>query len=156
VFEDIEIEEGFVAAIPVGWVLDDFLGVPGKFEAPEDAGFEPSQEPSYWVSRQCVGSCDGPRSSEEWASLVEQTLFSSYRRPDMFVVVRDEVGDDFALLETVNVGERTWTDLQIARWADGQEKIITCLVTLHENNIDLLSEFEEACMSITASVLPPN
>ena len=25
---------------------------------------------------------------------------------------------------------------------------------VHENNIDLLSQFEDACMSITASVLP--
>lgn len=152
VFENLEIEEGFIAAIPVGWVLDDFLDVPGKFEAPEDSGFETNEEPTYWVSQQCAGTCQA-RSSAEWADTVEQNLFSPNRRPDFDVVVRDEVAEGFALLETVNAGERVWTNLRIARWVDGQDKIITCHLTLHENNIDLMSEFEEACMAITSTVL---
>jgi hypothetical protein len=135
-------------------VLDDFLDVPGKFEPPEGTGFDAYQGPSYWVSEQCLGVC-AARSSAEWAEIVEQSLFSPNRRPDMNVVVRDEVGEGFALLETVNVGERAWTDLLIARWVDGQEKAITCLVTLHENNIDLMGEFEDACLAITSSALEP-
>jgi hypothetical protein len=56
VFEDLQIEDGFIAAIPIGWVKDEFLDQPGKFEAPENAGFDP-----YRLLHRADGSGGGLR-----------------------------------------------------------------------------------------------
>jgi len=146
VFEEAELEEGLVAPIPVGWAPHEFLE--WEFEAPDDAGFD-LYRPSYWVSLQCAGACES-RTSEQWAEAVEQSLYSTYRDPESHEIVRDEVGADGALLETYRFG---WTDLQIARWADGAEKIVTCHITLHEEHAELLADFEAACLAAESPVL---
>lgn len=146
VFETVELEEGLVAPIPVGWTPHDFLE--WEFEAPEDAGFD-LYPPSYLVSLQCAGGCEA-RTSEQWATTVEQSLYSPYRDPESHDVVRDEVDANGALLETSRFG---WTDLQIARWADGADKIVTCHITLHEEHAELLDDFEAACLAAESPVL---
>jgi len=145
-FEEVKLEEGLVAPVPVGWEPDEFLE--WEFQPPEGSGFDPSP-PSYWVSLQCAGSCE-VRTSGQWAAAVEQSLYSLYRHPEGYEIVRDEVGEHGALLETNHFG---WIDVQIARWVGGQDHIVTCHISLYEDHAELLADFEAACLAAESPVL---
>ncbi len=88
-----------------------------------------------------------PRSGQRRSS---RPFSASYRNPEEFEIVRDEVDDNGAVLETYHFG---WTDLQIARWVDGRDRIVTCHLSLHEEHAELKAAFEDACLAIDSPAL---
>ena len=157
-FEDVELEPGFVAGIPVGWVPDDMFET--KFQPEDSAAFD-GFKPTYWVTQQCLGACE-TKTAAQWSDAVVQSfLFTSLQTAEGRRVVREDLGEDFAVIEArvgwVEEGafvESEWTDVNIARWGDAQERIIVCQLTVHDNHTGLKDALEQACMSIASTVLP--
>lgn len=139
-------EGGLVALVPSGWEPDaDF---PDKYEPPEDGPFG-FTSPNYRVNLQCLGVCE-PLTAEQWAGRFD-VANGPWRESEDREVVRDEVTATGGLFEARS---SEWSNVFIARWADGGDRVLTCQLSIHQDHYDLIADFEAACAASTAPGLP--
>ena len=161
------------AAIPSSWkgkieftsqkLGEGKFGDPVYVAAPKDwaKGFmEGSLEPpkgsqgwpfgtSFRAGESCEGECKA-RSDAEWASAGEKSMFGNVTKDGE--VIKDDKG---AGHHTVIVHNKSngiaKTQIILANWKDGGERMFFCTVDLPDDVKDLVGAFEQACATVVSA-----
>lgn len=139
---EVVTAERLVTEIPEGWVQSEQF----VFEWQPVAGGISEVFEKWTVARACGPEGCEPRSMEAWLRIAEELpTFVQARADDSGLeVVRDEVGDDFRVLEAVTLAE---SDIVfVAAFTDGAEFYVECGVSLGINgDRRLIDEIVDVC-----------